>query len=247
MQVDDWFLDVYSGLSFEKSKVTTSLFSSVLGSKITMGLWSVGAELHKTDDMSRTTVGIDRTGRMSGSSQSAYSRARTNAESNFWIWTFSASHYRYLDVDKVQRVLGSVKYIRPNARLIPAKMTTFGGMYSARGYDENVIIADGGVLASFQYEYDLVRRAMTKGETAEKAPKLRKLAPLVFFDYGRAEMKNAVAGEHSQQELYSVGGGVLAEWGKHLSGGAYYGVPLKDIASKDAGDGRFYAFVMLQW
>ena len=36
-------------------------------------------------------------------------------------------------------------------------MTAFGGMYTVRGYDEYEIIADGGILTSIQYEYDLVQ------------------------------------------------------------------------------------------
>lgn len=257
LQKNNWFFDIYSGVSFETSKVTSSMFSAVLGSEVAMNLWSIGAKLHKTDDMSKTTISIDRTQRIGGSGQKAYwdaatlTGARTNADSNFWIWTFNATRYQYLDTNKVHRILGSVKYIWPNARLIPAKMTTFGGMYSVRGYKESAVVADGGVLASFQYEYDLVKHSQAKlaakREPREKTPKLRKLAPLVFFDYGRADIKSAVAGEKSRQELYSVGIGVLAEWGKNLSGGVYYGYPLKKTSTTDVGSGRINIFAMLQW
>lgn len=257
LQEDSWFFDVFSGLSFEKSKVTSSLFSSQLGSEVEMDLWTVGAKLYKRDDMRKTFISIDRTQRIGGSSQDAYwdkstqTGARTNANSNFWIWNFTASHYQYLEAEKIQRVLASFRYIRPNRRLVSAKMTTFGGMYTVRGYEESAVVADGGILASFQYEYDLVKHGQAKaareGTPRDSAPTLRKLAPVAFFDYGKADMRSSVAGEDPTQELYSVGGGLLFEYGKSLSGGAYYGYPLKATTGTATGDGRVNIFVMLQW
>ena len=67
-----------------------------------------------------------------------------------------------------------------------AKITIFGG--------RSEFDVDGGVLASFQYEYDLVKHGQAKA---------------------------------AREELYSLGGGFLFEYGKRLSGGAYYGYPLK--------------------
>jgi hemolysin activation/secretion protein len=256
-QKNNWFFDVFSGFSFEKSKVTASLFPEFLGSEVDMDLWHVGAKLHKTDDMSKTNISIERIQRIGGSGQDAYwdaaagTGARTNADKDFWIWNFNATRYQYLDAAKVHRVLGTISYILPNERLVPAKMTTFGGMYTVRGYSESGIVADGGILASVQYEYDLVKHSQAKlakkGEPQGKPKSLRKLAPLVFFDYGRANIKDAVAGEKSHQELYSVGTGLLCEWGKYLSGGIYYGYPLKATSTTGVGDGRINVFAMLQW
>ena len=256
-QKNNWFFDVFSGFSFEKSKVTASLFPEFLGSEVDMDLWHVGAKLHKTDDMSKTNISIERIQRIGGSGQDAYwdaaagTGARTNADKDFYIWNFNATRYQYLDAAKVHRVLGTVTYIHPNTRLVPAKMTTFGGMYTVRGYSESAIVADGGILASVQYEYDLVKHSEAKlakkGEPQGKPKSLRKLAPLVFFDYGRANIKDAVVGEKSHQELYSVGTGLLVEWGKYLSGGIYYGYPLKATSTTGVGDGRINVFAMLQW
>ncbi len=256
-QHNNWFFDIFTGLSYEETHVTASQFPSALGSDVRMQLWHMGLKVHKTDDMSKTNINLERVQRIGGSGQDAYwdvataTGARVNSEKNFWIWNFSATRYQYLDAAKVHRILGSFSYIRPNTRLIPAKMTTFGGMYTVRGYDESAIVADGGILASVQYEYDIVKhneaKLAKKGEPQEKTEKLRKLAPLVFFDYGRAQMKDAVAGEKPHEELYSIGTGILFEWGKHLSGGVYYGYPLKATSTTSVGDGRINMFAMLQW
>jgi hemolysin activation/secretion protein len=207
--------------------------------------------------MSKTFVSVDRTTQIGGSDQDAYwnsaagTGSRPNAEKNFWIWNFNATHFRYLEAEKIQRVLASVRYIRPNRRLISSKMTTFGGMYSVRGYTESAIVADGGILASFQYEYDLVKhgqaQAVREGQPREAAPTLRKFAPVAFFDYGRADKRDSLSSENGREELYSVGGGFLVEYGKSLSGGVYYGYPLKAATGTATGDGRINIFVMLQW
>ena len=112
------------------------------------------------------------------------------------------------------------------------------------------LVADGGVLASAQYEYDLVRHNAAQGQsnpTLGEGLELRKLAPLVFFDYGRARMKDHVAGEKASEELYSVGVGTLVEIGKNFSGALYYGYPLKSTDSTDEGDGRINVSLMMRW
>ena len=247
-QKKNWFFDLTTSLSREKSKVTTSLFPQFFGSKVYLDLWGVGIETHRRTDMANTSFGLERIQSIGGSSQSRFwdtatlTGARTNAERDFKIITFSANHSQFLDADKVKRVVSSFKYIRPDERLVPAKMTVFGGMYSVRGYEENRIVADGGILGSIQYEYDLIRKSAADTaapESAEAAKgKLKKLAPLVFLDYGRASTKNHVAGEVGTEELCSVGVGVILEHGEHLNAGIYYGHALRPAGPTDEGDGR---------
>jgi hemolysin activation/secretion protein len=251
LQKDGWFFDLLGSLRHEKSKVTPSLFPQFLGAEVEMNLWGVGFDIHRSDDMSNTSFLFNRFQSFDSSSQSDFTQARTNADRDFTIITFSAAHRQFLDSDKIQRLLGSFRYIRPNARLVPAKMTAFGGLYSVRGYEEYEIVADGGMLWSLQYEYDLVkldeakeREAIGAGEIKPRKPWLRKLAPLVFFDNGRAKMKDRVAGEKRAQELSSIGGGMAVELGDNFSGAVYYGVPLRSTDQTDIGDGRFsFTFV----
>jgi len=129
-------------------------------------------------------------------------------------------------------------------------MTTFGGMYSVRGYKESRIVADGGILASVQYEYDLVKHDAAQGQptlTLGEGYEIKKLAPLVFFDFGQAKMKDKVAGEKGSEELYSIGVGTLVEIGKHFSGALYYGYPLESTGTTDAGEGRINVSLMMRW
>ena len=120
-----------------------------------------------------------------------------------------------------------------------------------RGYKESGLVADGGVIASAQYEFDLVKynervreipRSEIKGEL-----NLRKLAPLAFFDYGRAKIEDNQGSEHGAQDLYSVGVGGIVELGENIVGAVYYGWPLEATTTTDTKDGRLNLSVMVRW
>ncbi|MHC4659648.1 MAG: ShlB/FhaC/HecB family hemolysin secretion/activation protein [Planctomycetota bacterium] len=249
-QTGGWFFDVTGSLSHERSKVTPELFPS-MGADVEIDLWGVGANMYRSGDMSNTSFGYNRVQSMGGSPQRKFwdpvtmTGARTNADNDFSIYTASAAHSRYLDPDKINRLSGSFRWITSNERLVPAKMTTFGGLYSVRGYEENEIVADGGIFASAQYEFDLIkyygprRTGETNREQAKnKKPLLRKLAPLGFLDYGRAKTKNHVPGERGVRKLCSVGLGTAIELGDNFNAALYYGWPLRSTDETDNGEGR---------
>ena len=252
-QQKGWFFDLTGSLSHEESKVTPSLFPQFLASDVQMDLWGIGANLYRKTDMTSTSLMFNRVQSMGGSSQRSFwdyltgTGARMNVDRHFVIFSTTASHSRYLDKDKVQQLRGIVRWIRPTERLVPAKMTSFGGMYSVRGYDEYEIVADGGILASVQYEYDLVRHKRAAEPEAVENKDLKKLAPLCFVDFGRSSVKEPVPGEKRHQTLASVGPGVLVEIGNHFSGALYYGYPLKATADTRRGKGRLYLSAMLRW
>ncbi|MDT8300153.1 MAG: hypothetical protein RQ760_01635 [Sedimentisphaerales bacterium] len=129
--------------------------------------------------------------------------------------------------------------------------TFYGGMYSIRGYDEYELVADGGMFASGQYEFDLVKYEESNyidgNEGEQSKPFLRKLAPLVFVDYGRAKIRHPVGTERADEDFFSVGAGALIELGDNFSGAVYYGYPLKSTENTRTGKGRLSAGVMLRW
>jgi hemolysin activation/secretion protein len=242
LQASDWFVDLTGSLSNERSKVTPSLG---IASDVDMELWGLGANVHRSDDMSNTSFAFNRTENMGGSSRRRFEDARVETDPDFAIYYYAAIHSRYLDTAKVNRISGSLRLITSDERLVPAKMTTFGGLYSVRGYEEDEIVADGGTLVSGQYEFDLVRHGKAKQGQQDNAEQkktkkalLRKLAPLVFVDYGRAKIKHPVAGERRVRELCSVGAGTIIEVGDDFTGQIYYGWPLRGTDETDRGEGR---------
>jgi hemolysin activation/secretion protein len=255
LQTDGWFFDVKGSMEHTRSKVTPSLFPAFLGTDIKFWLWGVGADLHRSDDMSNTSLTFDRYESMGGgSSGDEFTLARVNAESKFTIYTASAAHSQYLDPNKIGRLSGSFRWIGSDGRLVPAKMTAFGGMYSVRGYDEYEYVADGGILGSVQYEFDLVKYGESMQTPEERAmeleaekPFVRKLAPLVFFDYGRAKIKDPIGTEKDYEEFMSVGVGAIVELGDNFSGVVYYGHPLETTDSTSSGNGRLNVGLMLRF
>ena len=150
-----------------------------------------------------------------------------------------------MDSQKVNLLSGSFRYITSDERLVPAKMTTFGGLNSVRGYKEDEIVADGGIIASGQYEFDLVKfNQPTSDNQANSAkmqntePWLKRLAPLAFIDYGRAITKSPVSGEQETHELCSAGVGVIVELGDTFDAALYCGWPLQPTEETDKGDYR---------
>ncbi|MHC4157625.1 MAG: ShlB/FhaC/HecB family hemolysin secretion/activation protein [Planctomycetota bacterium] len=257
-QKNGWFFDVTSSLSHEKSKVTPSLFPT-MGTDVGIDLWGVGVNIYRSDDMSSTSFALNRVQSIGGSPQRRFwdtttsSGARTNSDRHFNIYTVSAAHSAYLDPNKIHRLSGSSRWIMPNERLVPSKMTTFGGLYSVRGYKEDEIVADGGLLFSAQYEFDIIKHSefqesgKTEAEETAKEPWLRRLALLAVTDFARAKTKNPVAGEKGTQELWSVGMGTLFKVGSHFDAGIYYGWPLRSTIDTNRGKGRWNFSFIMRW
>lgn len=254
LQYNGWFFDINGSWSHEESDITPTLFPQFFASDVEWDLWGFGANLHRRNDMSTTSVSASRVESFNTSSQERFwntatgTGARTNADSDFGIITVAASHSQYIDQNKVQQLRLNGRWIDASERLVPAKMTSFGGMYSVRGYDEYEIVADGGILASVQYEYDLVRHSQAVDEQEIGTDvDLRKLAPLAFFDFGRSDIEDPVAGERGNTTLYSAGAGLIFEIGENFSGAIYYGHPLKGTADTRQGKGRLHASAMIRW
>jgi hemolysin activation/secretion protein len=255
LQADDWFFDIKGTLEHTRSKVNPSIFFSSLGSDVKFWLWGAGVDLHRSDDMSDSSVRLDQWSSWGGESGGDdFTDARANAESLFTIYSAAAAHSQYLDPDKVHRISSSFRWVGSNERLVPAKMTSFGGMYTVRGYDEYEIVADGGTLANFQYEFDLVQYEESMKTAEEKQmqegapePFVRKLAPLVFFDYGRPKVRHPVGLEKGHEELMSVGAGTIVELGDHFTGVVYYGYPFGPTDDTRSGKGRVHAGLLWRW
>jgi hemolysin activation/secretion protein len=255
-QADDWFFDVIGSFSEEESKNTPSIFPEFLASKVRTTLVGGGIDIHRRDDMSLASLGYKYTANVGGSGRNEFVTARTDAEKYFSIHNFYGSYSRVLDPNKVTKVSTSLRWIVTDDRLVPSKMTPFGGMYSVRGYKEYEVIADEGILASAQYEFDIIRNEKLKASVREevdkeesKAKGLKKFAPLVFTDYGWSRINDASSaiGEKTHETLWSAGIGALAEYGNNLSAAVYYGIALRDTEDTDAGDGRVNVSFMLRW
>jgi len=252
LQFDDWFLDLNTSVTYEKSR-SSSIFTGISAgtSDIRTTTWGQGVELYKTDDMTDTYVGLHRFQSIDGSSSSAFTDSRNGgADDDYAIYQFNASRSQYLDDYKIQRGIANFRWIDSTERLTPLKMTTFGGLYTVRGYKEESVVADGGLIANFQYEYDLVKLDESKNPQSydpEHKPFIQKFAPLVFFDFARAENKHPIAAEERIEELASVGTGVAVTLGDNFEGAVYYGLPLRGAGDTTKNRGRWSFAFLLKW
>jgi hemolysin activation/secretion protein len=267
LQTRGWFVDLIGSISEEQSKITpffSGLIISEAASNIRMDLLGFAVDVHKRDDISNSSFGYKFTANAGGSDSEEFVSSRPpvppegpGADKYFSISTFYGSYSRLLDPNKVTRLSSTLRLIVTDDRLPPAKMTPFGGMYSVRGYKEYEAIADGGVLISAQYEFDLIRYEKTKGaskqeteqtdKTQSKKFGLKKLAPLAFVDFGRSTITDPVDSETAHQTFLSVGPGILAEIGDNFSAGLFWGIALRDTARTDAGDSRVNVTLMARW
>lgn len=245
MQKDDWFFDLTSSLAREKSEVTPSLGIST---DVEMLLWGMGLDVYKSTEMEDVYISYNFQRSFGGSSDQFFNDARTNADSTFDIHTIDGTWSRYCDRDKIHRFLASGRWILPNDRLVPAKMTSFGGLYTVRGYDEEQIVADGGFIASIQYEHDFMAKWNPVPE--DGSPRRRtfpdRLALAPFFDYANTRILDPVAGEDRSQDLMSFGLGVVTEY-KESVAGIYYGIPVTSVTETDSGDGRWSFNFLVRW
>ncbi|MBN2270650.1 MAG: hypothetical protein JXN61_08555 [Sedimentisphaerales bacterium] len=241
-----WFLDIIGSLSHERSKVNPSLG---LSADVDMDLYGAGAELHRSTKRSGTSFLFNRTTSFDGASMSEFAKARVNTDPDFTIYMLAASHRQFIDRNDIHELSGSLRRISSNERLVPAKMTTFGGLYSVRGYEEDEIVADGGIIASAQYKFDLTKylngpeqdnRGQSNGgstKTSDNRPP--NVSLLAFVDHGRAKTKNPVPGEKKAVDLWGAGLGATVEIGEHTCGSFYYSWPLRGTTDTDRGDGRW--------
>ncbi len=245
-QFNGWFFDLAGSVSTETSRLSPSLGIS---SNVRMNIWGSGLNLHKRDAVIDARYGFDFYHNFSGSDEDEFVKARQDTEPGFDIMLFSLKHYQYLDKDKINRMKLWSRYTLPSDRLVPAKMTTFGGFNSVRGYEEDEIVADGGLNVSLQYEFDLVPylKKSEEGQKDKSYLNLNKFALAAFTDYGRAEIKDPVPGETKTQNLWSVGLGTLFTVNKYFDGEVYYGMAIRETDDTDAGDGRWNLRFIYRW
>jgi len=260
-QTQGWFFDAIASISEERSKTTAINFLGDVeqgaSSNVRMKLWGLALDIHKRDDMSNTSLGYKFTTSMGGSSEAEFNRSFTGAERDFTIHYLTALHSRLLDPNKVTRLSKTVRWVITDDRLTPAKKTPVGGFYSVRGYKEYERVADGAILASVQYEFDLIRYEKTKGASPEQAKEeeksssrkfgLKRLAPAAFLDFGRARINKNIENEPGHETFVSAGPGVIADIGDNFNVAVYLGIALKDTDRTDAGSGRVNVSFLARW
>jgi len=98
-----------------------------------------------------------------------------------------------------------------------------------------------------KYEESKTAGSYDTEQAEQEKPFLRKLAPLVFVDYGRAKIRHPDGTEKDNEDFFSAGVGALLELGDNFSGAVYYGYPLKHTDYTRTGKGRLSVGLMMRW
>lgn len=142
-------------------------------------------------------------------------------DSRFLSWRGQAQWVQLLARDTTVLVRGDLQLAdRP---LLPLEQFGIGGFETVRGYRQDTLLADNGLLLSAELRYPIVR-----------IPKSQLLVHLVpFFDLGTVWNSGNNATNPSPETISAVGLGLQLTMGRTLSARLDYGVPLVTVRSSD--------------
>lgn len=100
--------------------------------------------------------------------------------------------------------------------LLALEQFSVGGMDTVRGYPENQLVRDRGIVSSLEFRVPVLFNKAGEG--------VLQLAP--FFDFGGAWN---VDGSQQPTTIYSSGAGLLLTANKHVSGGFYWGYRIRHV------------------
>jgi hemolysin activation/secretion protein len=104
--------------------------------------------------------------------------------------------------------------------LLALEQLAIGGFDTVRGYRENRLVRDNGVILSGEFRIPILYNSFGKG--------ILDLAPFVDFGYGRN-----VAGPVREEHIGSAGIGLLFHPNRHLNFQFYYGYPFRKFDEED--------------
>jgi hemolysin activation/secretion protein len=146
-------------------------------------------------------------------------------DSRFWTWTGQAHFARKLFDSPVQMILRSSVQLTPDD--LPAlEQFTIGGVGTVRGYRENEMVRDMGVVGSVEFRLPVWQ---TKDGTSSLA-----ISPFVDFGMGW----NNETGTPDPDSISSAGLGISLRVSEHFSARLDWGVPFRalDYDNDDAQD-----------
>ena len=134
---------------------------------------------------------------------------------NFFSWLGQAQYVRRLFDTQNQLILRALGQWTDD-RLLALEQVSVGGADTVRGYRENQLVRDRGVVSSVEFRVPVLFDKSGAG--------ILSFAP--FFDYGGAWN---TGGSPSPTSIYSTGLGLLIKTNKHVDAQLYWGYRLHDV------------------
>lgn len=142
-------------------------------------------------------------------------------DSTFFAWRGQSQWVRRLDEDFLLLLRGDVQF--SGGSLVPLEQFRVGGVNSARGYRQDLILGDNGLFASAELRIPVLR--------FQKIDGLVQIAP--FFDIGTVWNSDEVEiNEISNSTLPSLGVGLNFSTGTNFNARLDWGIPLVDVETE---------------
>ena len=109
-----------------------------------------------------------------------------------------------------------------SGKLLPSEEISLGGYATVRGYDENEVIGDNGILIKNEFRSPHLTFAKSKGI-------LHQIQFLAFVDFGYTYDADQTILSHENEILSSIGPGIRYSFGEYLNIRLDYGIQI-DIA-----------------
>ncbi len=133
-------------------------------------------------------------------------------DSRFFAWRSQAQWVRLLDEDLLFLVRGDMQLATDS--LVPLEQLGLGGSRTVRGYRQNTLLADSGILLSSEVRFPVLRVPAVDG--------LLQIVPFVDVGYSW----NASTPQLEQSTLASLGVGALWQMGDRFNTRLDIGIPL---------------------
>lgn len=152
-------------------------------------------------------------------------------DSDFFLWRGQSQYLNLLTPDMMLLVRSDLQLA--NKTLLPVEQFSLGGIYTVRGYSQDVLLADNGFFASVELQTNILKIPKWK-TTLQISP---------FFDFGTVWNSNDIPVR--KNSLYSVGLGLKLLINDVFSARVDYGIPLVTLDDDNntlQGDGIYFSF-----
>ena len=147
----------------------------------------------------------------------------TGIDGAFWSWLGSVQWIRAFDKDGNWQLRTSLTTQLTPDKLLPLEQLTVGGLGSVRGYRQNLIVGDNGIVAVAEGQIPVI-----------KTNKWGSLYLVPFLDLGTIWSNYSDSADNQTNTLASVGLEMNYQIEQFLSTKVFYGIPLSN--TKDFGD-----------
>ena len=144
----------------------------------------------------------------------------TGPDGRFITW-LGQFQYAYRFDDPQNELLFRYDIRLSNQQLLPLEKLAIGGSQTVRGYRENTLIADQGMMGSLEYRFGIFQNLTHWGS----------LQGALFTDYGMVDNKGS--SEIRPEPLSSFGAGLIWKFGQHVNAHVNAAKALRSIESRE--------------